>query len=248
MKDSRLPLLAGWLPTDCRVCRRWNAGVLCRPCATRFCSTRQRCNRCGLGMDVSRADLSDQREGTHATGPVCLSCLREPPAWRQAVCAEDYAFPWNDLIGDFKFRSDVGLAALLAERIAAVLRHAPDGTEVDLLLPVPLSTQRLQHRGFNQAWELARRLGDLLRIPAEPQVLQRPVDTPHQAELSLQERARNLQGAFMVDPQARSAVAGRRVALVDDVMTTGSTFREATRALLQAGADSVDVWAVARTP
>ena len=199
-------------------------------------------------MDVNRPDLPDPGDGARATKPVCLSCLREPPAWRAAVCAEDYAFPWNDLIGDFKFRCDVGLATLLADRLAAALRQTPGGTEVDLLLPVPLSTPRLQHRGFNQAWELARRLGDLLRIPAEPHVLQRPVDTHHQAELSLQERSLNLKGAFMVNPQARPAVAGRRVALVDDVMTTGSTFREATRALLQAGAGSVDVWAVARTP
>ena len=199
-------------------------------------------------MDVSEPGLLKLEDGAHATTPVCLSCLREPPTWRSAVCAEDYAFPWNDLIGDFKFRCDVGLATLLADRLAAALRQTPRGTEVDLLLPVPLSTPRLQHRGFNQAWELARRLGKLLRMPAEPHVLQRPVDTHHQAELSLQERARNLQGAFMVNPQARAAVAGRRVALVDDVMTTGSTFREATRALLQAGAGSVDVWAVARTP
>ena len=199
-------------------------------------------------MDVSEPGLLKLEDGARATSPVCLSCLREPPTWRSAACAEDYAFPWNDLIGDFKFRCDVGLATLLADRLAAALRQTPRGTEVDLLLPVPLSTPRLQHRGFNQAWELARRLGDLLRIPAEPHVLQRPVDTHHQAELSLQERSLNLKGAFMVNPQARPAVAGRRVALVDDVMTTGSTFREATRALLLAGAGSVDVWAVARTP
>ena len=222
--------------------------MLCGACATRFCSARLRCSRCGLGMDISRSALPEPVDGARSTGPVCLSCLREPPMWRAAVCAEDYAFPWNDLIGDFKFRSDVGLAALLAERLATALGQTPAAAEVDLLLPIPLSTQRLQHRGFNQAWELARRLGKRLCIPAEPQVLLRPVDTLHQAELSLQERARNLQSAFMVAPQARSAVAGQRVALVDDVMTTGSTFTEATRALLQAGARSVDVWAVARTP
>ena len=199
-------------------------------------------------MDNSQTALPDAVDDARATDPVCVSCLREPPAWRAAVCAEDYAFPWNNLIGDFKFRSDVGLAALLAERLAAALTRTQGGTEADLLLPIPLSTQRLQHRGFNQAWELARRLGKLLRIPAKSHVLLRPVDTQHQAALSLQEREGNLRGAFMVDPRARSAVAGRRLALVDDVMTTGSTFREATHALLQAGAASVDVWAVARTP
>ena len=164
------------------------------------------------------------------------------------MCAEDYAFPWNTLIGDFKFRNDVALATLLAERLTAALSQGPGGTNVDLVLPVPLSAQRLQQRGFNQAWELARRLARRFGLQAEAHLLQRPVDTAHQVELSLQDRAHNLQGAFMVDPQARSGLVGRRVALVDDVMTTGATFRAATRALLQAGAGSVDVWAVARTP
>jgi ComF family protein len=164
------------------------------------------------------------------------------------VCAEDYAFPWNTLIGDLKFRSDVALGALLAERLAAALGRAASSTDVDLVLPIPLSAQRLQQRGFNQAWELARRLARLFGLQAEAHLLQRPVDTAHQLELSLQDRTRNLQGAFMVDPQARSTLLGRRVALVDDVMTTGATFRQATQALLRAGAGSVDVWAVARTP
>ena len=164
------------------------------------------------------------------------------------MCAEDYAFPWNSLIGDFKFRCDVALATLLAERLATVLAQTPSGTDVDLVLPVPLSAQRLQHRGFNQAWELAKRLARRFGLQTDAHLLQRPVDTAHQVELSLQDRARNLQGAFMVDPLARPRLVGQRVALVDDVMTTGATFRAAAGALVQAGASSVDVWAVARTP
>ena len=113
---------------------------------------------------------------------------------------------------------------------------------------MPLSAPRLQERGFNQAWELARRLGHLLGLATAVDLLQRPVDTAHQLDLSLQDRARNLRGAFMVTPGRQHMVAGRRLALVDDVMTTGATLREATRALMQAGAASVDVWAVARTP
>jgi len=256
MSDLRPPLLSGWLPTDCRVCRRWGARVLCEFCTSRFCSTPLRCGRCALGLGgnsgpglAEAAACTGEPAGEPlAAGRVCAACLREPPPWRAAVCAEDYAFPWNTLIGDFKFRSDVALAALLAERLAAALGRAASSTDVDLVLPVPLSTQRLQQRGFNQAWELTRRLARLFGLQAEAHLLQRPVDTAHQVELSLQDRARNLQGAFMVDPQARSNLLGRRVALVDDVMTTGATFRQATRTLLQAGAGSVDVWAVARTP
>lgn len=163
------------------------------------------------------------------------------------MCAEHYAFPWNGLIGDFKFRGDVALAGLLADRLASAVAQTPGGLDIDLVVPVPLSAQRLQDRGFNQAWELARRLAWSLRLTTDAHLLQRPIDTAHQVELSLAERARNLRGAFMVAPHRRSEVHGRRVALVDDVMTTGATFREAAHALCEAGAAAVDVWAVART-
>lgn len=178
----------------------------------------------------------------------CVACLGKPADWRQVVCAEDYAFPWNHLVAEFKFRGDAALADLLAERLSAALQGAPQGWEVDLVLPIPLSPRRLQERGFNQAWELSRRLARRFGLSAQADLLQRPVDTAHQADLSLQDRARNLQGAFMVAPARRREVPGRRVALVDDVMTTGATFCEAARALRLAGAASVDVWAVTRTP
>ena len=225
------------LPADCRVCRQWGAGGLCEGCVRQFCTQRPRCLQCGLGLPPSAGD-----------GAVCGSCLREPPPWQRALCAEDYAFPWSGLIAEYKFRGDVALAGLLADRMSTALRQRPGALNVDLLLPVPLSTQRLQERGFNQAWELTRRVASCFKLTAEAHVLQRPIDTAHQVDLSLQDRARNLRGAFMVAPDCRQAVDGRRVALVDDVMTTGATFREATRALLEAGASAVHVWALARTP
>lgn len=229
------------LPADCQVCKQWSAGGLCASCEQRFCTHPPRCRRCALVLPAAA--------GAEAgAGLVCGQCLEAPAPWQHAVCAEDYAFPWSGLITEFKFRGDVGLASLLADRLAAALRQAPQALNVDLLLPVPLSAQRLRERGFNQAWELTRRLARVFGLKAEPDLLQRPVDTAHQVDLSVQDRARNLRGAFMVEPSRREALSGRRVALVDDVMTTGATFRAATYALLAAGALSVDVWAVARTP
>jgi len=230
-------LLTDLLPADCRVCRQWSTGGLCQACTQRFCAPQRRCPRCALGLSP----------GVDIVLP-CAGCIGQPSAWRRAVCAQDYAFPWSGLIGDFKFRGDVALASLLAQRLAYAVADAPGARDVDVVLPVPLSAPRLQERGFNQAWELARRLGHLLGLATAVDLLQRPVDTAHQLDLSLQDRARNLRGAFMVTPGRQHMVAGRRLALVDDVMTTGATLREATRALMQAGAASVDVWAVARTP
>jgi ComF family protein len=119
---------------------------------------------------------------------------------------------------------------------------------VDRVVPVPLSPQRLAQRGFNQAWEVARRVASALGVPADATALLRPIDTAHQADLPREQRAVNLRGAFMVATGARAALQGRRIALVDDVMTTGATAREATAALLRGGAASVQVWTLTRTP
>lgn len=181
-------------------------------------------------------------------GATCGQCLRAPPAWSRAVAAVDYAFPWDRLIVDFKFHGRLELARPLAERLRQAVQDAGAEREVDLLLPVPLAPARLAERGFNQAWELARRLGAALRLPAQADALQRPLAGAHQADLPRAERALNLRGAFLVEPRWRSLLRGRRIALVDDVLTTGATAREAATALLRAGTGAVQVWTVARTP
>jgi ComF family protein len=111
-----------------------------------------------------------------------------------------------------------------------------------------MSARRLTERGYNQAWELARRLAAALSLPASASLLLRPADAAQQIELGRTERLRNLRNAFMVDPARRATLRGRRVALVDDVMTTGATAHAAAEALLRAGAAAVDVWILARTP
>ena len=113
---------------------------------------------------------------------------------------------------------------------------------------MPLAPQRLAQRGYNQAWELARRVAAALHLPARPDWLQRPLDTAPQAGLARAARQVNLRNAFMVEPRHRASLAGRRMALVDDVMTTGATLREAAATLLRSGAGAVDVWVLARTP
>jgi len=116
------------------------------------------------------------------------------------------------------------------------------------LLPVPLARERLRERGYNQAWELARRLGRHLRIATTPALLQRSRDTAHQIGMTRAERERNLRDAFWIEPTERIQLQGRAVALIDDVLTTGATAHAAALALTRAGATAVDVWVVARTP
>lgn len=178
---------------------------------------------------------------------VCGRCLRHPPAFDAAVAAVDYAHPWDGLVTRFKFHAALDLADAFAELLldaSARGAAAPPG----LLLPAPLSAERLRERGYNQAWELARRLARRLRVPAAADLLLRVRHTPQQMGLPLSDRAANVRDAFAVEPRRRHELRGREVTLVDDVLTTGATAEEMSRVLRDAGATRVQVWALARTP
>ena len=236
-------------PSLCEVCRRWG-GRLCPDCLARFAAPAPRCRRCGLRLG--------------AEAPSCGECLGRPPPFERTVCAVDYAFPWDRLITAFKFGQQVDLAAPLAALLArAVERAGPPrppsppsalsapcllDTAPALLLPVPLSDARLRQRGYNQARELARHLSAETGVPTCADGLRRLIDTPAQAGLTRAERQCNLRAAFVADSQQRSSWQGRRVVLVDDVMTTGATLREGAAVLLASGAAAVEVWVLARTP
>jgi ComF family protein len=224
------PTSARW-PGLCVVCRRWTRGSLCRPCLQRFAPPTERCQQCALrtsaGVLRCGACITRSRAPIHAT-----------------LTALDYGFPWDGLITGFKFHQRLDLA----DAFGRLLAEASRGAEADLLLPMPLSSQRLRERGFNQSWELARRVARQRRIDTAADWLLRIRDTAHQVDLPQARRAANVRGAFLVDPRQVHRVAGRRVALVDDVMTSGATADEAARALLAAGAASVQLWVLARTP
>jgi len=225
-------------PTQCELCRQWTIGdALCGDCDARFATPRWRCARCALpsGMAVAR----------------CGACLgAAEPAFDAAVAAVDYGFPWDGLVRAFKFNGRVELADTLAARLAsAVAAAGPHGLPVaELVLPVPLAPGRLAERGYNQAWELARRVARARGLPADDTLLLRPLETAHQTGQGRSGRAANLARAFMAEPTRRAALAGRAVALVDDVMTTGATVGAAAQELRRAGAASVQVWVFARTP
>lgn len=223
----------GSLPSQCEVCRCWADSALCAACVTRYAAPRPRCARCGLGLGVA--------------APACGACLREPPPYAHTVCVADYGFPWDRLVADFKFHGRAELAGVLAAQVTAAVRA--DGAALpDTVVPVALSARRLAERGYNQAWELARRLGRVQQCPADARLLLRVRDTPHQLAFPPDQRAGNVRAAFAVEPRRAAELRGRSVALVDDVMTTGATVAEAARVLLQAGAVQVQVWSVARTP
>lgn len=178
---------------------------------------------------------------------LCGACLLHPPPFVRAVAALPYAFPWDGLIARFKFGAALDLAPFFVRQLQATVELAGVNLPA-LLLPVPLSEKRLRERGFNQAWEVTRRLGATWRCQADPHLLLRVRETPHQTALPPSERIANVASAFAVEPLRARELRGREVAVIDDVMTTGATVAEMSRTLLEAGASQVQVWVLARTP
>jgi ComF family protein len=169
-------------------------------------------------------------------GAVCGRCLSTSPDYDATHAALAYDFPADALVHSLKFRGELALASLLASFLAERIRH----DRVDHVVPVPLSARRLRERGYNQSAEIARHLRrDLLDVS----LCERTRDVRPQIELPHDERQKNVRGAF----RCTRALVGARIAVVDDVMTTGATLNEIARTLKAAGAVRVVNWVVART-
>jgi predicted amidophosphoribosyltransferase len=222
-------------PAVCEVCGRWPDGPLCPDCQRDLAPVLPRCPGCALPLAPGLTR--------------CADCERSPPPWTRALARVDYGYPWDAWIRALKSGTRPGLARPLAQlwlddpALPALLADA------DVWLPVPLTPQRLAQRGDNQSWALMRALARLTPTPrALPTALERAADAPILHHLGRRERLAQVSRLFMVAPPARAALAGRRVLVVDDVMTTGATLRAATLALLDAGATRVSALVVARTP
>jgi ComF family protein len=186
----------------------------------------------------------------------CGTCLTrtDPTGIDQCAAAVDYAYPWDALLAQFKFRQQPGWASTMARLMlqtpeaGRLLRHS------DAMVPIPLSPPRLATRGYNQAWELVKALrqqataiGHAVGRPRADALL-RIGDTPDQHRLPRAARLHNRQSAFVANPKALPWIMGKHVLLVDDVVTTGATLQAASLVLRSAGARKVSALVFARTP
>jgi ComF family protein len=223
------------LPPLCPACREPVEGqALCPACWSKLSFiTRPYCERLGIPF-------------VYDPGPGILSmeAIADPPAYQRARAAVRFDEISRALVHALKYSDRLDLAPMMGRWISHAGRELL--AEADALVPVPLHWRRLWTRRFNQSAMLAAAISAQSGVPIATGVLKRVKPTAQQVGLSRTERAANVQGAFRVPPEARGAVAGRRLVLVDDVLISGATVEGCARALLRAGAANVDVLIFAR--
>ena len=215
------------LPLRCTICGAAGA-LICSVCQADLPVLKSTCRRCG-------ASLAKTNNQTH-----CGECISAPPHYHLTLSPFAYRPPINQLIAALKYQRRLSLVPLLANSLA---RHVElYASSVDALLPVPLHASKLRQRGFNQALELARPLARGFGLPLMLHTVERQRATPSQLSLHADERQRNVRNAFRV----RQPCHYKRIAIVDDVMTTGSTVNEIARLLVQVGVEEIQIWCIAR--
>ena len=180
--------------------------------------------------------------GLLSNGLTCGNCLHAIPHFDATHALFTYDYPINGLLQHYKYREMIHLAhtfsGLLHQRKLSTFIQ-----NIDVIIPMPMHHQRLKERGFNQALELARLLSRKMGITLDYKNCQRIKLTPPQANLALKERTRNIRGVF----ECKKNFQGQRIALVDDVMTTGASLNELAKTLKNSGAAHVECWVIART-
>lgn len=228
--DICLGILDLIYPPHCVVCRNADDGYLCQKCIDKIALIEPPlCNKCGKPSQES----------------ICDECRQHDYAFVCARSAAIFDGPLRDAIHSLKYRNNEVVADPLAQIMADAFVGTRLARSTDILVPVPIHSSRMLQRGFNQSEVLARILASHINKPIEAKVLRKSRKTKHQVDLPHDERSINVRGSF--DVINAEKISNKRVLLIDDVFTTGSTLNEAARVLLDAGAAEVRAYTLARS-
>lgn len=231
-----------FFPPTCSLCDLPSATRLdlCDSCDKTLPRIGFSCITCGLpliGGDAAHLPGSNKKQ------LLCGNCLTEPSPVDEAIIPFLYEAPIDYMVKRLKFSADMKYSRLMGELLAL---QVSEGCSIwpDCLLPVPLHQSRLLERGYNQAFQIADIVGKRLSIPVEQDYVRRITSLASQVQLNARDRTKNLRSAFNVTTK----VTDKKIAIIDDVYTTGATTRSLALSLKKAGAASVSIWAFARTP
>ena len=245
MFSALLKRISAAVPSQCEICHAWPSQSVCQDCINRFGQPLLRCQTCALKVPGGRVP---QAEAPAADSPLdfyrCGACITHPTALSLCLAAVSYEYPWAVVISQFKFHGRPAWAAQMAHVMRSNLAVQPALDSADVVIPMPLSGARLRARGYNQALVLARALS---ATKLDSNLLIRIRETPAQSLLDREDRLRAMTDAFAVEPLLAHRLRGKRVVLVDDVMTTGATLQGAATALRRAGASHITGLVFART-
>lgn len=212
--------------------------AICESCEAELPWNDSACFSCGIPLDDSCADFQ------------CGECLQQPPPFKLAITPLHYHNPIAPLLRGFKHSTKLNQGKLLGEILGQQIEERYLDTDLDdiqlpqAIIPTPLHWRRFIQRGYNQSKELGHQLSRHLNLPCLDYSVKRTRHTISQQGLNKQQRLKNMQNAFAI----QKPIKFKRVAILDDVVTTGTTAREIATLLLNHGVEEVHLWAVARTP
>ena len=228
------------LPSACIVCDQHQEASLCAGCLQSLrvesLINYECCYQCGITL-----------EAIELIGQHCRQCKNNPPCFDQTYCLDRYEGVLQNAVHQLKYQKRLTYANGLAGAWNCILSKQLSAHYADYLLPVPLSTQKLSARGFNQSWEIARRLHCNPSIKLTPFVLERHHHVLQQAGGKPSTRRLIIQDMFYIDERYIEHLQNKRVIIFDDVMTTGATLNEIARVLKDNGASHVTNWVLLRT-
>ncbi len=224
------------LPTACIACQRFQQSTICEKCLNLLKQSQtNRCHQCAA---------SDQLIKQY-----CKSCQINSAHFDSTLCLDHYGGLLTDAMHRYKYQYQVALAHGFVDAWILIYGIEFHQTQsIDIILPIPMSNPKLHQRGFNQSWELCKCFSKKLRIKRHGSVLHRRHLESDQANANKIERLARLENVFSIDPSKIDWIRGKNIALVDDVMTTGTTCNTIAQVLKDFGAQSVHNWVILRTP
>ena len=228
------------LPTSCIICNSYQELALCTECnlqlTTNYLLNYECCKQCGTYLKAH--EISQRR---------CQGCFNLPPHFDESHCLDRYDGPLQKALIQFKYQKRLAMAHGLALAWNQSSLGPMDCSGIRYLLPVPLSSEKLCERGFNQSWELAKQITCPSSVEKNPHILMRHHELEAQAGKNWRHRQSHVRDRFFINPQYAASLKNEMVIVFDDVMTSGATLNEIARILKDNGVSRVINWVLLRT-